>query len=107
MAQTHEQVGRALVMLSVVAAALVVVWLYRWEQKARTAEVVPPPGEGAPAAPLSPQLKAGQQAYMKLCDSCHPGGGAGLGPSVLGLRQAQVTKATREGKGTMPAYTTS
>ncbi|MDP6509928.1 MAG: cytochrome c, partial [Dehalococcoidia bacterium] len=47
------------------------------------------------------------EAFQKLCDSCHPGGDAGLGPSLLGLDQVIFAGATREGVGSMPAYNTA
>jgi nitrate reductase cytochrome c-type subunit len=107
MAQTQEQVGRALVALSVILAVLAVVWLYRWEQDARSAGVVAPAEAGEAGTPLSPEARAGQEAFQKLCDSCHPGGGAGLGPLLLGLDQVIFASATREGVGSMPAYNTA
>ena len=62
---------------------------------------------GATATPTAPAGPPGQQAFQKLCDSCHPGGGAGLGPSLLELDQETFVEVTREGAGAMPAYTTS
>lgn len=43
--------------------------------------------------------KAGRGLFYRACHSCHPHGGAGLGPSIAGLSVAEVAKATREGNG--------
>jgi mono/diheme cytochrome c family protein len=55
---------------------------------------------------LSPQETRGRVVYAELCQQCHPGGEAGLGPSVVGnpvpvwLQRQQV----RLGAGAMPAF---
>lgn len=56
----------------------------------------------------------GRALFFRACHGCHPHGGAGLGPAVAGLSEAQVAKAVREGNGLirgsrkagawMPAY---
>lgn len=50
----------------------------------------------------------GEQIYTRSCNSCHPGGKKGLGPSLENLNEswaddAALKKLIRSGKGTMPA----
>jgi mono/diheme cytochrome c family protein len=49
----------------------------------------------------------GQQVYMHRCEKCHPGGDAGLGPSLNNkpLPGFMVAFQTRHGMGAMPPFT--
>lgn len=49
----------------------------------------------------------GQQVFMRRCDKCHPGGDAGLGPSLNNkpLPGFMLAFQTRHGMGAMPAFT--
>lgn len=55
---------------------------------------------------LSSNAEEGRTAYMKYCNQCHPGGEAGLGPSLNDkalptfLKKFQV----RQGIGSMPSF---
>ncbi len=55
---------------------------------------------------LSSDAEEGRAAYMKYCNQCHPGGEAGLGPSLNDkalptfLKKFQV----RRGIGSMPSF---
>ncbi|MBI2910315.1 MAG: cytochrome c [Chloroflexi bacterium] len=77
-----------------------------------------PPAAKAPAVtPASPSTKpaagagdatAGKSIFDANCTACHPGGGQGNGPSIIGavgkLGEAGVSSAVRGGKGEMPAF---
>jgi len=54
-----------------------------------------------------PQVAHGQRVYMTRCDKCHPGGDAGLGPSLNNkpLPGFMVSFQARHGLGAMPAFT--
>ena len=80
--------------------------------------LVAPIGCGGPArtgAPLTEPLLLssmtdaivlGQHTYMAQCHQCHPGGGAGLGPTITGTRlpDALVRFQVRNGLGVMPSF---
>jgi mono/diheme cytochrome c family protein len=53
------------------------------------------------------QVAHGQQVFMHRCEKCHPGGDAGLGPSLNNkpLPGFMVAFQTRHGMGAMPAFT--
>jgi mono/diheme cytochrome c family protein len=51
-----------------------------------------------------PKLVAGQQVFMRNCYQCHPGGNAGLGPSLNGLPGFAIRTQVRNGFGAMPAF---
>jgi mono/diheme cytochrome c family protein len=53
-----------------------------------------------------PKLVAGQQIFMRNCYQCHPGGNAGLGPSLndKGLPGFAIRTQVRNGFGAMPAF---
>jgi mono/diheme cytochrome c family protein len=62
--------------------------------------------ERAAFVPATATIARGEQVFKKQCDYCHPGGGAGLGPSLnnkpapaFGIR-FQI----RHGLGAMPAF---
>ncbi|MCK7553658.1 cytochrome c [Chitinophaga sedimenti] len=59
--------------------------------------------EGRPVI-NSERLKNGQVMYMRYCESCHPGGLAGLGPGILGTPSFLKRFQVRHGLGTMPAF---
>ena len=53
-----------------------------------------------------PKVAHGQVVYMSKCDKCHPGGDAGLGPSINNkpLPGFLVSFQMRHGLGAMPAF---
>ena len=61
---------------------------------------------GRPHVITNSKVKHGQEVYMKNCQPCHPGGEAGLGPSINAnpapgfIKRFQV----RHGLGVMPAF---
>jgi len=59
-------------------------------------------------ASLSPDL-TGEQLFIRSCNTCHPGGKKGFGPTLENLPEhipddAKLKLLIRQGKGTMPAY---
>jgi mono/diheme cytochrome c family protein len=66
---------------------------------------------GRPALPASveltsPRVAEGQKIYMAVCNQCHPGGAAGVGPSLYDkpLPAFLVRFQVRHGLGAMPAF---
>ena len=61
---------------------------------------------GASPAPAEPaaDVGRGQIVFAANCNSCHPGGQTGLGPTITGLADQQITGPVRSGQGTMPAF---
>jgi len=65
---------------------------------------------GAPVQPAfevtDPRLVEGQRVFMAYCQSCHPGGAAGLGPSLNDkpLPGFLIRLQVRNGLGAMPAF---
>ena len=53
-----------------------------------------------------PKIALGQQVFMHNCNECHPGGSAGLGPSLnnRGLFAWYIKFKVRNGGGGMPAF---
>jgi mono/diheme cytochrome c family protein len=53
-----------------------------------------------------PKLVAGRQIFMANCYECHPGGSAGLGPSLNDkpLPAFAIRTQVRKGFGAMPAF---
>jgi mono/diheme cytochrome c family protein len=53
-----------------------------------------------------PNLVAGRQVFMANCYECHPGGSAGLGPSLNDkpLPAFAIRTQVRKGFGAMPAF---
>lgn len=126
--------GWGLLIGALLLAAVLVVGLYAWDQSARTAEAALRPQPVAPlAAPPTPQpprvtasaaasaqpsvslaagdASAGQGAFAPLCNSCHPGANAGIGPALYGPQFAerypddsQLAAVIRQGKGGMPGF---
>jgi mono/diheme cytochrome c family protein len=64
----------------------------------------------APAAAKRAQTDAsferGQLVFMQNCNSCHPAGGAGLGPHIheLPVTNGMIAMQVRAGLGIMPAF---
>jgi mono/diheme cytochrome c family protein len=58
--------------------------------------------------PDGDRIANGQQVFMMQCQKCHPGGEAGLGPSVNGNIAPQFIKRfqMRHGIGVMPSFKT-
>lgn len=52
------------------------------------------------------RLVEGRQVFLEYCQSCHPGGEAGLGPSLNDkpIPGALLAFQVRHGLGTMPAF---
>jgi mono/diheme cytochrome c family protein len=65
-----------------------------------------PPPQAAPAGVDTAEERRGEVVYMRHCHSCHPGGAAGLGPSLNDkpLPKALVKTQVRKGLGAMPAF---
>jgi mono/diheme cytochrome c family protein len=53
-----------------------------------------------------PKLRAGQIAFDRNCNICHPGGSGGYGPSLnsLVLPSWYIDIRVRDGLGAMPAF---
>ena len=65
--------------------------------------------ERTPFVPATAEIARGEQVFKKQCDYCHPGGGAGLGPS-LNNKPAPgfaIRFQIRHGLGAMPAFDSS
>jgi mono/diheme cytochrome c family protein len=61
------------------------------------------------AAVAPSELEQGRRVFIRHCQQCHPGGGAGIGPS-LKLKPAgsfRLKTQVRMGKGKMPAFSPS
>ena len=56
---------------------------------------------------LNAHEQQGQKVFMKNCYACHPGGDAGLGPSLNDkpLPDFMIRLQVRHGFGAMPAFT--
>jgi mono/diheme cytochrome c family protein len=54
----------------------------------------------------SPEVARGRIVYARNCDECHPGGAAGLGPSLNNkpLPGFLIRFQVRHGMGAMPAF---
>lgn len=50
---------------------------------------------------------AGQAVFQQNCNSCHPGGNQGTGPTIKGKPADTVRNKVRAGGGGMPAFTTA
>ena len=48
----------------------------------------------------------GEIVFAKYCNSCHPGGGRGAGPSLVqaGISETEFDEYVRKGKNRMPAF---
>jgi mono/diheme cytochrome c family protein len=58
------------------------------------------------AAAPSPSVARGELVFMAQCQSCHPGGEAGLGPALnnRALPAFAIRYQVRRGLGAMPAF---
>lgn len=50
----------------------------------------------------------GEQIFVRSCNTCHPGGGKGMGPSLISMEtdfpsDESLKKLIRQGKGMMPS----
>lgn len=65
-----------------------------------------PPARADASARLTERQRRGEVVYARHCQSCHPGGGAGLGPSILDkpAPQGAIKLQVRQGLGAMPAF---
>ncbi len=54
----------------------------------------------------SEELREGRLLFSDYCSACHPGGRAGLGPSIINkpLPKALIRLQIRSGLGVMPAF---
>ena len=56
-------------------------------------------------------LDRAKTVYARYCNVCHPGGGAGSGPSLISLAprltDEQIKYVVRHGKNRMPGYKTT
>jgi mono/diheme cytochrome c family protein len=67
----------------------------------------PTPTPAAAATPAAPANAAqGQAAFQQHCNPCHPNGGAGVGPTLIGspLTASEIRTQVRQGRGQMPAF---
>lgn len=75
-------------------------------QTASTAS--PTPTKAPPAATQAPAggAASGQAVFQKNCEPCHPGGEAGVGPSLKASTKSvdEIKTQVRQGKGQMPAF---
>jgi mono/diheme cytochrome c family protein len=59
-----------------------------------------------PVEVKTPEMRIGQQVFMRHCYQCHPGGAAGVGPALNNkpVPAALIKTQIREGLGEMPAF---
>lgn len=59
-----------------------------------------------PFKPSTDAERLGQRVFMRECNSCHPGGGTGVGPAINDkpLPAAMIKLQVRSGLGAMPAF---
>lgn len=66
----------------------------------------PAPAPTTVAAPTG--VERGKVVYARYCNTCHPGGGRGAGPDILGPAQTagdgQLKTIVRNGKNRMPPF---
>ena len=72
----------------------------------------PVPGAGGPIT--NGDAAAGKAVFATTCNSCHPNANAGIGPALYGPQfaarypdDAAVAAVIRQGKGGMPAFSSS
>lgn len=73
-----------------------------WFNSCRSTQRVMP--ETAQALSEEEEVRRGEIAFARSCERCHPQGGAGLGPSVLGIPGFALRRQVRNGFGAMPAF---
>jgi mono/diheme cytochrome c family protein len=63
----------------------------------------------ASGAPAQNELDGGRRVFTTHCQPCHPGGNAGVGPSLKlkPVGSFRLKTQVRMGKGKMPAFTPS
>jgi mono/diheme cytochrome c family protein len=68
----------------------------------RKAEVL----KGRPFVAANEHIANGERVFMQWCQKCHPGGEAGLGPSINANPAPQFIKRfqVRHGLGVMPSF---
>ncbi len=116
--------GVLVLTVAIFAGGLVGLGLLRWEQSTRAAEVtlatLPAPTQSGAAGSPQPEVTAlaaadlqtlGQSTFGQYCDACHPGGGAGVGPALIGpgfdanfAGDAKLSSIIRSGTPTMPGF---
>ncbi len=120
-------VGVLILVVAILAGGLVGLRLFRWEQAVRATEVilVASPLASQASLPGSPQPDVttlavsdgqtpGRTVFGQYCDACHPGGGSGLGPALVGPRfeanfadDAKLAALIRSGTPSMPGFPSS
>ncbi|HLC06311.1 MAG TPA: c-type cytochrome [Anaerolineales bacterium] len=113
--------------VAILGGSVVGLGLSRWEQTARATEVLvetlPRPPEATSSGSPQPEVTAlatsdgqtlGQATFGQYCDACHPGGGSGLGPALIGpgfeanfADDAKLTALVRSGTPSMPGFPSS
>jgi mono/diheme cytochrome c family protein len=68
----------------------------------RRSEVI----KGRPFIAANERIAHGEKVFMMYCEKCHPGGEAGLGPSINANPAPQLIKRfqVRHGLGVMPSF---
>ncbi len=113
--------------VALLAGSLVGLGLSRWEQTARATEALvdalPSPPQATSSGSPQPEVTAlatgdgrtlGQATFGQYCDACHPGGGSGLGPALIGpgfeanfADDAKLAALVRSGTPSMPGFPSS
>src|SRR5438270_8687048 len=69
---------------------------------------ITPDSSQASILQAAPGIPRGKAVFMRYCNACHPGGGRGSGPSLIGLAPSlsddQIKGSVRRGMNRMPAY---
>jgi mono/diheme cytochrome c family protein len=62
--------------------------------------------QAQPTATVIATASRGEVVFAQYCNSCHPKGGRGSGPSLVqaGLSKDEFTNYVRNGKGRMPGF---
>jgi mono/diheme cytochrome c family protein len=120
-------VSALVLVVAILAGGLVGLRLFRWEQAVRAPEVTIAASAPSPQVSLrgypQPEVTAlatsagqpsGQATFGQYCDACHPGGGSGLGPALIGPEfeanfadDAKLTALLRNGTPRMPGFPSS
>jgi len=67
-------------------------------------------GASSSATPTAPPAAAGVErgkaVFARYCNTCHPGGGRGAGPTLMGIDDSdeELRQIVRKGKARMPGY---
>lgn len=63
-------------------------------------------GQAQPTPTLNATASRGEVVFAKYCNSCHPKGGRGSGPSLVqtGIGKDEFALYVRNGKGRMPGF---